>query len=196
MYRRKLHPVLEGGIRLAADQPQGVRRFDLGSPAAPSNTAVLGATAAASSSTVTTGLTNPDVPRVLVAKPGGTTANILAVSVVVTGKDYEGNTISETLPAFTAASANAVTGLKAFKSVTSVALPASGTAVTVSIGTGPALGLPRRLNRDSILNVSLGGVTEATRPTIKTSASSLANNTVQLASTLNGSPVVVDAYGA
>jgi hypothetical protein len=190
MRRILLHPILEGG-RLLEGSPQNLYSHPLGSPAAASATAVLPATAPG---TITTGITNPDVARNLTATPVGTAGNVLAVSVVVAGTDIAGNAITETLPAFTAGSLAAVAGSKAFKTVTSITIPAAGTGITVSVGVGVKLGLPRRLPRDSMLNVSKGGATEGTRPTIATDPGVLALNTITLASAPNGTPVVVDAY--
>jgi hypothetical protein len=179
-------PIMQGG-QLLPGSPQGVFSHALGSPAAASATAVLAATAPG---TITTGITNPDVPRNLTVTPVGTAGNVLAVSVVVAGTDTNGNALTETMPAFTAGATTAKAGSKAFRTVTSITIPAAGTGITVSVGTGTKLGLPRQLARDSVLNVSINGVTETTRPTID-----VANSTVTLNSALNGTPVVVDAYG-
>jgi hypothetical protein len=180
-----LHPIMEGG-QLLPGSPQQLYSHALGSPAAASATAVH---AAVAPGTITTGITNPDVPRNVTATPVGTAGNVLAVQVAVTGTDINGNAQAETLPAFTAGALTAVVGSKAFKTVTKIVIPAAGTGITVSVGTGSKLGLPRRINHDSILNVSFNGVTEATRPTVNA-----ANGTVTLNSALNGSAVIVDAY--
>jgi hypothetical protein len=141
---------------------------------------------------VTTGITNPDVPRNVTATPGGTTANVTAVQVIVTGTDANGSVITETLPAFSAGAATAVTGSKAFRTITSISLPATGASVTIAIGLGAKLGLPMRLSYDSVMHGFLNGVREATRPVATVNASVVESNTVTLTSALNGNPVVID----
>lgn len=167
---------------------------DLGSPAAPSTTAVHAAvTDTGEDQEITTGITDPDVPRNITATSGGTAADIKAVQVVVEGTNAEGNTITETLPAFTENNATTVVGSKAFATVTSITLPAhDGTAATTSIGTGAKLGLGDRLERDSLDVAYFDGDREGTRPTVVVDASALESNTVELDSTLDGSPVVVE----
>jgi hypothetical protein len=170
-------------------------RRTLGSPAAASTTAVHAAvTDNGSAQTVTTAITNPDVCRNVTATAGGTGANITAVQVIVAGTDFDGNAITETLPAFTSATPGTVTGSKAFATVTSITIPANGTGVTTAIGTGTKLGLPRRATTDQVLNVYLNNVREATRPTVTVDGTNLEKNTVTLNSSLNGNPVIVDFY--
>jgi hypothetical protein len=87
-------------------------------PAA-SNTGVLAATAlGAAAQEITTGLTNPAVPRGIRIK--GNVSGI-AGDVVITGKNYAGEAIEETIALD---GANAVDGAKAFKTVDQVDLPA------------------------------------------------------------------------
>ena len=167
----------------------------LGSPALGTATAVHAAvTDTGSTITITTAITYPDVARNITATPGGTTANVTAVQCVITGTDLEGVTITETLPAFTAGASTAVTGSKAFSTVTSISQPACGSAVTISYGLGSKLGLTHRFTRDTVLNAYLNGVRESTRPTIATDATNKCSNTVTLNSALNGNPVIVDFY--
>ena len=166
-------------------------RRDLGSPALGTSTAVLAATASVTSSNVTTGITSPDVPRNVTATPGGTTANVTAVSVVVTGTDIEGQVLTETLPAFTAASSSAVTGSKAFATVTSIAIPAVGSATTVAVGLGSKLGLPFRTSLNTVFAAYLATVRETTAPTVTFDATNICNNTVTLNSALAGTAVSV-----
>ena len=186
-------PIIQGG-RVEPGVESCVFSMALGSPAVASTTFVHAAvTDNGAAQTITTSITNPDAPRNITATAGGTSANITAVRVVVTGTDVYGNALTETLPAFTAATAGTVTGAKAFATVTSITIPANGTGVTTAIGVGSAIGLTRRLSRDSVLNAYLNGVRETTRPTVAFSASSISGNTVILNSTLNGNPVIVDA---
>lgn len=171
--------------------------FALGSPALGATTAVHAAvTDNGSPQTITTAITNPAVPRNITATAGGTNTDIKAIQVVVTGTDMEDAVISETLPAFTVDTAGTVVGSKAFKTVTSILIPAhDGTGATTAIGTGAKLGLPVRLpGRDTVLRSFLGGVRESTAATATADATNISGNTVQLSSALNGTAVVVDVY--
>lgn len=168
----------------------------LGSPAVGATNAVHAATAVLGSGgpqVVSTGITNPDVPRNLTATSGGTAGDIKAVQVTVTGTNYNGDVITEALPVFTVDSATTVVGSKAFRTVTSYSVPAmDGTGATVAIGTGAKLGLPDKLAVDQVTNAHLAGVREATRPTVVVSSSAVESNTATLNSTLNGTAVNVD----
>jgi hypothetical protein len=186
-------PVIQGGV-IEPGVESCVFSMPLGSPALGTTTATHAAvTDNGAQQVVTTGITNPDVPRNVTATSGGTGANITAVQVIVTGTDHYDNPLTETLPVFTAATPTTVSGAKAFKTITSITIPANGTGVTTAIGRGSAVGLRRRLSRDSVLNAYLNGVREATRPTVAFNAAAISGNTVILNSALNGNPVIVDA---
>lgn len=142
---------------------------------------------------VTTGITNPSVPRNVTATAGGTNTDIKAIQVIVAGTNYAGVAITETLPAFTVDTAGTVVGNKAFKTVTSITIPAhDGTGATTAIGFGEKLGLPDLLPTNTVQFAALGGTKEATAPTVTTSTTALESNTVDLNSTLNSS--AVDIY--
>jgi hypothetical protein len=174
----------------------------LGSPALGTATAVHAAvTDTGEEQTITTGITNPDTARNITATAGGTAADIGAIQVTVNGTDFHGNTISEALPAFTADTAGSVAGTKAFKTVTSIVIPAhDGTGATTSVGVGghnstdALLGLPVKLDRDTLVAAHLDGVRESTRPTVAFSSTAAESNTVKLSSALDGSEVIVDYY--
>jgi len=186
--------VISGGQILSGGEIDIISQ-NLGSPAA-AGAAVLAATSSAAGSTVTTGITNPDVPRNVVCTPGGTAANVTAVSVIVNGTNVFGQTISETLPAFTAGALTAVTGVKAFATITSIVIPLVGASTTVAVTTGSKLGLNRPMSRNGVLEAYLNGVREGTAPTVTTSNAAIELNTVQLNSAYTGTPVIVDAYDA
>jgi hypothetical protein len=142
---------------------------------------------------ITTGFSNPAVPRNITATAGGTAGDIKAVQVVVEGTNYADEEVSETLPAFTENTAGTVQGSKAFKTVTKVTIPAhDGTSATTSIGFGDKLGLPYKLAHNTVLATYLNNVKEGTAPTVAVSATAIESNTIDLNSALNGS--VVDAY--
>lgn len=169
---------------------------DLGSPALGTTTAVHAAvTDNGAPQTITTAITQPDVPRNITATAGGTAGDIKAIQVVINGTDNDGVAISESLPAFTVDTPGTVSGNKAFKTVTSFTVPAhDGTGATTAIGRGTKLGLPKRLARDSVLAAYLNGVKEGTAPTVAADATNISGNTVILNSALNGTPVRVDYY--
>lgn len=134
----------------------------------------------------------PDVARVVSVK--GNDGNV-AGNVVIEGLNIGGEVITETIAL---AGAAVVTGAKAFASVTKVTLPTWTVANTerVRVGTGPALGLPVKLARNSVLYAFLNGVREATAPTVVFSAAALESNTITLNSALDGSTVIADLYDA
>jgi hypothetical protein len=174
--------IIEGARSVSYSTP-------LGSPAAASATAVHAAIALTSTTqTVTTGITSPDVPRNVTAKGN---ASGITGNVVITGTDAEDAALTETIAL---SGASEVVGNKAFKTVTSIALPAETHAGTdtVSIGAGSKLGLGARLGRNSVSSAYLAGVVEGTAPTVATSSTVMASNTVTLNSALNGTAVAVD----
>lgn len=143
--------------------------------------------------TVTTGISQPRCPRNITATAGGTAGDIKAVQVVITGTNFADEVITETLPAFTVDTAGTVSGNKAFKTVTSIAIPAmDGAGATVTIGFGEKLGIPYKLSHNTVINAYLGNTKEGTLPTVTTSATALESNTFDLNSALNGT--VVDLY--
>lgn len=170
---------------------------------AASATAVLGASATVvAGTTITTGITNPDVPRNLTITTGGTTANIAAGSVVITGTNVEGAVITES---FTMADNlnGSVTGNKAFKTVTSVVFPAAdGTGATISVGTGAKIGLNHRLvpNYSTIVVVqdnAVGGsnpAVQAAPSASSTNGGQVELNTVTPATTPDGSTFLTILY--
>lgn len=145
---------------------------------------------------LTTGITNPPYPRNVTATAGGTADDIKAIQVTVEGTNAAGEAISETLPAFTVDTAGTVQGNKAFKTVTRITIPAhDGTGATTAIGFGDKLGLPDKLPTNTVLFAVLNGTREATAPTVVADADELEKNTVDLNSSLNGSPVDIYYVG-
>lgn len=118
---------------------------------AASNTAVMAAAAATvgADQTITSGLTDPDVPRALKVVPGGTTGDIQESVVTIVGTNVEGKVITEEFR-FAADASSAVEGNFAFRTVTSVNIDAQlSTAATFSVGTTNKLGVNHRLFRDN-----------------------------------------------
>jgi hypothetical protein len=187
--------IISGG-KIIEGAVERIQTRALGSPALGATNAVHAALATLGSGgpqVVTTGITNPDVPRNITATSAGTAGDIKAVQVTVTGTDYEGNALTETLPVFTVDSATTVVGSKAFRTVTSYSVPAmDGTGATVAIGTGSKLGLPTKLAVNTVKAAYLNGTKEGTAPTVTVSSTDVSSNTASLNSALNGNAVIVD----
>jgi hypothetical protein len=137
-------------------------------------------------------ITQPDVPRNLIVKPAGTAGDLGAGIVVITGTNVEGATISENFP-LTDGNTDAITGTKAFKSITNIHIPAGeGTlAGTISVGVGNALGTYHRLfpNNTTVKVVKDDGTTRSldTTPTItKANEGRIESNLITPATVPNG----------
>lgn len=142
---------------------------------------------------ITAGLTNPPYPRSITATAGGTAVDIGAIQVIVEGTNIAGETITETLPVFTANTPGTEEGSKAFKTVTKVTIPAhDGLGATTSIGFGDKLGLPDELAHNTVQQAFLNNVLEGTAPTVNVDTANVENNTVDLNSALDGT--AVDVY--
>ena len=170
--------------------------LDLGSPELGGVADVLAAvTDDGTEQTITSGFTQPPTPRVITASSAGNEADIKAIQVTVNGTDEFDEPLTELLPIVTVNTATTVTGLKVFKTITSVVIPAhDGNGATTSFGLGDILGLGVLLTRNTVLTTFLGDVREATLPTVKFSASAIESNSILLDSTLDGSAVLVDYY--
>lgn len=149
-----------------------------------------GATSAAAA-TVTTFAAQPDSPRNLVVTPGGTTTDIEACVITISGTNIFDKAISETFT-FTANQNTAVTGAKAFKTVSSVAFPANcesgGFAATWSVGIGEKIGLKRCMaEAGAWVQSSIDGAYESTRATVVADADEVEKNTADFNGTMNGS---------
>ena len=168
----------------------------LGSPALGAVADVLAAvTDDGTEQTITAGITDPPTPRNVTASSGGTAGDIKAIQVTVHGTNEDDAVINEVLPVFTVDSATTVVGSKAFKTVTSVVIPAhDGTGATTSVGLGAKLGMGVKLSRDAIVAAFLNGVFETTRPTIAFSSTVIESNTADLDSALDGNEVIIDYY--
>jgi len=138
--------------------------------------AVLATTNGSSSKqTITSNLTNPDVPRVLTITIGG--SGYSSDSIVINGTNVEGKPISDSL-AYT--SNGLVTGSLVFKRVTSVVIPStSGASMTLTVGTSNELGLNHRLqpkfSTTVVIHDTVTGNTGAypvTKPTVEAAPSS------------------------
>ena len=137
---------------------------------------------------ITADISNHAVPRNLRVK--GNAAGI-AGDVVIAGTNIADEAISET---FALDGDNAVEGSKAFKTIDQVTLPAETHAGTdtVSVGVGNKLGLPYKLEHNTVLKAYRNNALEGSAPTVATSAADIESNSVLLNSALNGT--AVDVY--
>jgi hypothetical protein len=142
-------------------------------------------TLGAAEQTVTTSITNPDFPRIVTIKGN---ASGIAGDVVITGTDFNGAALTETI-ALNAATE--VLGTKAFKTVTSILLPAktNGSGDTVSIGRGDKIGLPVACPDAGLVIVKSFDAGAADAGTVTASAT-LALSLFAPAGTLNGTKAV------
>lgn len=133
----------------------------------------------------------PDYPRNVTITPGGTTTDVPAGDVVVTGTDILGQTITENITF--AANANAlVAGAKAFASLTSIVFPVQDTtgAATYDVGFGEVLGLGRCFPAvPFVLQSKHNGTVEGTAPTVVVDVDEISKNTIDFNTALNGSDV-------
>lgn len=150
-------------------------------------------TGQATSNSVTTTVTSfsnsgaADYPRNVVITPGGTTGDVPAGDVVVTGTDITGAVITESFT-FAANAVAATVGSKAFKTITSVVFPIQdGGAATYDIGTGAKLGLARCFPSVPLcLGAFVDGTKEGTLPTLAADLDELCKNTISFNTALNG----------
>lgn len=169
--------------------------------AAGTSTAVLAATnGAATAQTVTSGITQPDVPRALSVTVGGTAAGVQQSTIVVTGTNVEGKVIAEGFTA-TQGSTGTINGVKAFKSITSVLIPAQvGTSATFAVGTRNILGINHRLfNNNTTVKVysataHKGALTLQGVPTVTANEGAIEFNTVAPLTAPNGTTFLIICY--
>lgn len=180
-----------GAVRTAVAHVARLR-LSAAQAAAASTTGVHAAhTDTGSQVVLTTGITNPPYPRNVSATAGGTAGDIKAIQVIVAGTNINDEAITETLPAFTVDTAGTVLGAKAFKTVTSITIPAhDGTGATTAIGFGDKIGLPDFLPfGNTVIAAAVGGTREATAPTVVADDNELEKNTVDPNSALAGTAV-------
>lgn len=169
-------------------------RADLESPVVADVDRLLNdqATSNSAITTVTSFLAQPDVPRSISITPGGTTTDVPAGDVTITGTDIGDNVITDTIT-FAANASTAGHTAKAFKTVTSIVFPIQdGAAATYDVGVSDKIGLPDKLSVNSVVAAYIDGVREATAPSVTVSATVLALNTIDLSTAYSGKAVAVD----
>ena len=86
------------------------------------------------------GIVQPPVPRQITGTTGGVGADIKAIQATVVGTDVLDAALTEVLPVFTVNTPTTVTSINAFKTITSITIPAhDGTGATTSFGFGAEL---------------------------------------------------------
>lgn len=155
-------------------------------------------TAAAQTITSSASITQPDVPRALSVTPSANTTGS-PLSVVVTGTNVEGKVITEAF-IIPVNSTTIVNGVKAFKSVTSVAIPSNTSGLTASVGTQNVLGLRHRLFKNNTTvkvhtnSTAYGVLTLQSAPTVVANEVDIELNTVLPATIPNGSLNFIICY--
>jgi len=150
--------------------------------------------------TVTSFLALIDVCRALAVLPAGTTADVKAGNVVVTGTNIYGATISENF-AFVDNASSATNGVKAFCTVTSVVFPVQdGTGAVYDVGTQDKLGVRKcAANAGALAWSTFNGAFETTRGVLTADADEVEKNLFDPQGTLDGAKNVeiffVQNYG-
>ena len=131
-------------------------------------------------------LAQPAWPRNITVTAAATTAgDVAAASVVVAGKNFAGEVISEEF-AFAADTPATKTGNKAFAEITSVTIPVQdGDSVTFDVGWGEKFGLPYKLYADELVILKLFNKA-ADAATIVNSETALESNTADMSGTPDG----------
>jgi hypothetical protein len=141
--------------------------------------------------TVTTFLAQPPYPRNITILPGGTTGDVKASTITVHGTNFADKAISEDF-AFLADATAAKVGVKAFKTITSIVIPAQdGANATFDVGWGDVMGLPFFADENRVLRALDDGVVETTAPAVTFHATELEKNTVDLHTANNGSVIEI-----
>jgi len=136
--------------------------------------------------TVTTAITNPPCPRNITITPGGTTADVAACDITITGTNYQDKVITSAIT-FAANASTIVAGTKAFKTVTSISIPIQdGAAATFAIGFGELIGLPVMLTEKPLV-FALDDGAIMTAPVIAYDSDEIEKNTIDLNGSLDGS---------
>jgi hypothetical protein len=133
--------------------------------------------------TVTTAITNPDVPRIATIKGNAT----MSGNVVITGTDINDASATDTIALN---NTSEVAGDVAFKTITQIVFPikTNGSGDTVSVGIGNLIGLPIAVPDASVVLVkSFDGAADAGSVTVGATAKA---SFFTAAGTLNGTKIL------
>jgi len=153
-----------------------------------------------SATTVTSFLALIDVCRALAVLPAGTTTDVKAGNVVVSGTNIHGKPISESF-AFLDNASTATNGIKAFCTVTSIVFPIQdGTGAIYDVGTQDKLGVRQcAASAGSLAWSTFNGAFETTRGVFTADADEVEKNLFDPQGTLDGAKNVeiffVQNYG-
>lgn len=112
-------------------------------------------------------------------------------TIDIVGTDIDDQVLLETIIPATNATVQGTQAFKTVVSVTGVAWVTDGTDDDIEVGFGELIGLPDYLLHDTVLFVLFNNVREGTHPTVTSSTTVLALNTVDLNSGLDGSVVII-----
>jgi len=150
--------------------------------------------------TVTTGITNPDVPRALRVVVGGTAGDVNDSRVQITGVNSEGKTITESFRT-TSGATGTINGVNAFARVTQIVIePQLGTGGTFSVGYQNKLGIRHRLfPQNTTVKVytnttAYGALTVQAAPTVVADNTYLEKNLITPATAPDGTLNFIIAY--
>lgn len=132
----------------------------------------------------------PDYPRNLVLSTSSTSSALGAGTAVITGLNIYGKSISENF-SVSSGTGNTITGNKAFKSISSITLPAATGSAVFRIGVGSKLGVHRCMDDvgDYVFS-KFNGAYETTRGTMAVSSSAIESNTFIPNGTMDGAKAV------
>lgn len=130
------------------------------------------------------------VPSNLKITPGGTTTDVAEMSITVTGTNILDEVITEAF-AFAANASSATVGVKIFKTVTGISVPAQdGAAATFAVATEKKLGLYDMFAaKPVVLEGRLAGTIESTKPTAAGDVDDIESNYLAFDSAPNGTAI-------
>lgn len=141
--------------------------------------------------TITTDIKNPPYPRNITLDIGGTAGDVKAGDIVVYGTNICNEAISETFTLTDDTDTDQVGDL-AFKTVNKIVIPAQdGTGATFTFGFGDLLGLPFKLDKNTVILTMHDKTVESNAPTVAVDADEIEKNTIDLNTALNGKEVDV-----
>lgn len=173
---------------------QMIEKQSITNPAAAGLSDVLNANAGvtgAAAATISSFVADPDVPRAIQLSIAGTAADIGTCTATLSGTNFKGASITEDF-SITANTAETLQGSKAFKTITSLALPAacedSPYGATWSLGYSEKLGLSKCMDyAGHVLFSTVAGAYESTRATVTADADEIEKNVADFNGTMNGS---------
>ncbi len=112
-------------------------------------------------------------------------------TIDIVGTDIDDQVLLETIIPATNATVQGTQAFKTVVSVTGVAWVTDGTDDDLEVGFGELIGLPDYMTHDTVLFAIFNNVREGTHPTVTSSTTVLALNTVDLNTALDGSVVVI-----